>query len=169
MAIIRACELPPTSLLRGARQPGAFADCYVTELEREVSQTAFVEAFYTSGLFKIERAVLGLLLARPSTDLQARHLAAGTTTSFAAWRVESRNAEQLLMTDFTGRTRSWLMAESVNAAGRPVGTRLYFGSGVGPRGGDGNMGMVFHALLGFHKLYSRLLLGAARARLLAGP
>jgi hypothetical protein len=50
-----------------------------------------------------------------------------------------------------------------------AGTTLYFGSAVvgkdNPGGGTPRMGSVFVALLGFHKLYSRVLLAAARARL----
>jgi hypothetical protein len=59
------------------------------------------------------------------------------------------------------------MAAPISEADSPR-TRLYFGSGVAPRGGAGKrMGFAFHALLGFHKLYSRLLLTAARSRILA--
>ena len=48
-------------------------------------------------------------------------------------------------------------------------TRLYFGSAVVPvkdaRSGRPRFGLPFRALLGFHKLYSRVLLGAAVFRL----
>ena len=50
-----------------------------------------------------------------------------------------------------------------------AGTRLYFGSAVVPvvsrQSAKAEMGFAFRALLGFHKLYSRALLGAASARL----
>ena len=120
----------------------------------------YVEAFYTTWLFKLERWILKWALSRPSTDAQARELAAGALERFSAWRVEGRADNQLLMRDeFTGRTHSWLMTEA-----RAGGTRLYFGSVV-LRRGDGRLGGSFGLLLGFHKLYSRLLLGAARRRL----
>lgn len=45
-----------------------------------------------------------------------------------------------------------------------AGTTLYFGSAVVPRK-RGGMGWPFTALLGFHKLYSRVLLGSAVRRL----
>lgn len=171
MSTVRLSELPKTSLLLGTQAAGSFADCYVTEVDGAFSQAAFVEAFYTTRLFKLERAILRWLLAKPSTDRQARELAAGRASSFAAWRVESRTAEQLLLADFTGRTRSWLMAEPADQSASSPHTKLYFGSGVGPRAGaragTHNMGFAFHALLGFHRLYSRLLLGAARSRLVA--
>jgi hypothetical protein len=49
------------------------------------------------------------------------------------------------------------------------GTRLYFGSAVVPvvSAGKASPGVAFGALLGFHKVYSRLLLHAARSRLKA--
>ena len=49
-------------------------------------------------------------------------------------------------------------------------THLYFGSAVVPKTnaktGTREMGFAFHALLGFHRAYSRALLRAARSRLL---
>jgi hypothetical protein len=60
-----------------------------------------------------------------------------------------------------------MVAEVGSAAGS--GTRLYFGSAVVPvvdaKSGQPTLGFAFRALLGFHKLYSRVLLRAARARL----
>jgi len=45
------------------------------------------------------------------------------------------------------------------------GTRLYFGSAVIPathaRTGRKSLGFLFRAMLGFHKLYSRMLLRAS--------
>lgn len=103
-------------------------------------------------------------MARPSHDGEARALAHGQRDAFAAWSVEGRVGNQLLMCDFQSRTRSWLMVEPGAAS-----TRLYFGSGIVPRidpaTGEKRMGPGFRALLGFHKLYSRALLAAARSRL----
>jgi len=131
-----------------------------------VSHAEFVEAFYTGGLLKVERFLLRLFIARPSTDLQARQLAAGELNAFAAWRLEARAADQLLLCAIDGRTRPWLMVSAAEVPGR---TRLYFGSAVVPvvdaSNGKSRMGPVFKALLGFHKLYSRALLSAAAARL----
>jgi hypothetical protein len=122
-------------------------------------------------VFKLERFVLKWAASKPSTDAQAEQLAAGTTDSFAAWRVEQRAERQLLLCDFLGRTRSWLMVAPLDTAQR-AGTRLYFGSAVMPvqsgRAGKPTLGLVFRALLGFHKIYSQVLLHAAGARLMAG-
>lgn len=123
-------------------------------------------AFYTTWLFRLERWILRLLVARPSTDEEARQLARGERDGFAAWSVEARASDQLLMRDFTGRTRSWLM---VSATDGSAGTRLYFGSVVvplrDPKTGGQSLGSVHGPLIGFHKVYSRLLLGAAARRL----
>ena len=130
-----------------------------------ISHAAFVEAFYTTPLFKLERLLLCVLLSRPSTDAQARLLAQGQLASFAAWSVESRAENQIVLA--TGRTRSWLMVATLSPPSSA--TRLYFGSAVvpprSPSGAARGMGPIFTAVLGFHKLYSRALLWSAQARL----
>jgi hypothetical protein len=97
---------------------------------------------------------------RPSTDEDARRLARDQAETFAAWSVEARAPDQLLLTDFQGNTRSWLMCEP-----QGTGTRLYFGSAVVPTARGAKLGLVYRALLGLHKLYSRALLRAAASRL----
>ena len=165
---IKSCALPPDSLLQGIANSGAFVDCYTTTIDRSVSQAAFIEAFYTTAIFKLERLILRVALARPSTDTEARQLARGDRDSFAAWSVEQRSAEQLLLRDFAGRTRSWLMV-STPSTGQSSLTQLYFGSAVvplrNPKTGRSRMSFAFSALLGFHKLYSPVLLLAAKSRL----
>jgi hypothetical protein len=168
MPFVRPCSLPPNALLSKYAQAGAYTDCYTADIVGPVSQAAYVEAFYTSWLFKLERLVLALLVRKPSTDARARELASGVADSFAAWRVEARNADQLLMCDFLGRTRSWLMT-GPSGDGGATRTRLHFGTAVAPVvskvSGRATMGFAFKALVGFHRLYSRALLYAARARL----
>ena len=170
MTSIQPGELPSAALLRRYQHGGAYADCYFTDVAGAVSQSAFVEAFYTTPLFKVERAILKWFAARPSTDIDARRLAEAAVDSFAAWSVEGRTADQLLLADYTGRTRSWLMAAPVVGHAGGASTRLYFGSAVVPRvsarSGKRDLGFTFRALLSFHKLYSRALLSSARARVL---
>lgn len=156
--------VPPDSLLdRLAQERGAFADAYALELPRSATLATFVEAFYTSRLFKVERALISLL-GRPSTDAMAQAVARGEGERIAVWTVEARTADELLMHEDSGATRSWFKVEAV--AG---GTRLWFGSAVVPRrrgpGGEPRFSWVFHALLGFHRQYSRALLAAAGRRL----
>lgn len=169
MTAIQTAELPQIALLNKYKQEGAYTDCYFMDLPRAISQAEYVEAFYTTGVFKIERAILSILASKPSTDMQAKQLATGEVDNFAAWSVEGRTPNQLLLCDFQGRTRSWLMCV-VDESGGSMKTRLYFGSAVvpnvDPASGRKSFGFVFHALMGFHWFYSRTLMASARARLM---
>jgi len=121
-------------------------------------------------LFKVERGILRVAVSKPSTHEQVTQLAHGEIQHFAAWTVEQREENEILLCDFSNRTRSWLMVESLGSGERPR-TRLYFGSVVvpvaGTKPGQSKLGFPFHALLGFHKLYSRALFSAAKQQLLA--
>lgn len=165
MQSIEPCPLPAPALLVRYAGGNGYTDCFTTVLARRVALADFIDAFYTSWLFKLERAVLAGLFARPSTDAEAAELAAGNAERFAAWTVEARAADQILLCDLRGRTRSWLMVEARNTAR----TRLYFGSAIVPahpeRHGHAALGAGFRALLGLHRLYSRALLHAAARRL----
>ena len=171
MPHIQPHPLPTHALLAKYANSGAYTDCFVTDIARTVSHAEFVEAFYTGALFRVERFLLRVFISKPSTDLQARQLAAGELNEFAAWRVEARAADQLLLCAIDGRTRSWLMVSAADVPGR---TRLYFGSALLPKPkplnspnttSKSSLGFVFKALLGFHNWYSRALLSAAAARL----
>ena len=163
-AIVTPQPLPAHALLARYGGDGGYADCYTTVLPRSVTLAEFVEAFYATRLFKVERWLLARL-GYASTDEQARQLASAQRDRFAAWTVEDRAPDQLLLCDAVGGTRSWLMVAAADGGG----TRLYFGSAVVPRRRGGGqrprMGFLFHALLGFHRGYSVALLSAARRRL----
>lgn len=153
------------SLLQAYSEPPGFADAYVMEIPRRVHLAEFVESFYVTWLFKLERALLSLA-GRPSTDVQASKLAQGQATDFSAWTVEGRTERELLLCDVTGRTRSWFMVEPTMAA--TESTRIYFGSAItaiGRTRGNASIGLIFKALLGFHHVYSVALLNSAAARL----
>lgn len=168
MFSVRACLLPEGALLARYRRAGAYTDCYAAEVSGVVTQAQYVAAFYTTAVFKLERLILRWAVSRPSNDAQVLQLAAGAIDAFAAWQVEARCDDQLLLRDFMGRTRSWLMVAPLDAP-QGVRTRLYFGSAVVPepssRKGGARLGFGFHALLGFHQVYSKVLLGAARSLL----
>ena len=170
MFSITKSDLPEQSLLSGYRNDGAFTDCYVTEIARTVSQAEYVQAFYTTTLFKVERTILKLAVSKPSTDEDASLLAEAKVDTFAAWFVEARRDDQLLLSDYRGRTRSWLMNEPLIGSNHES-TRLYFGSAVVPMRGDDagapRMGALFGLLIQFHKMYSQALLSAAKSRLSA--
>jgi len=164
---IRSCALPARAFLRRHDHGGGYTDCFVVEASGLISLSQYVEAFYTTGLFKAERAVLSLA-GRPSSDVQANQVAEGVGSTFAAWSVEDRAEDQLLMCDVTARTRSWFMVTPVpdEVSDR---TLLYFGSAITAvrKGTAGRMtiGPVFKTLTGFHILYSRALLAAAKKRI----
>lgn len=126
MFSIQPCSLPGDALLTTYQANGAYTDCYATDMDGSVSHAQFVTAFYTTALFKLERVMLKWAVSKPSTDAQAEQLASGATDAFAAWHVEKRCENQLLMCDFQKRTRSWLMVAPLKTDRGP-GTRLFFG------------------------------------------
>ena len=91
MPSIQPHPLPTHALLTKYANAGAYTDCFVTEIARTVSHAEFVDAFYTGGLFKVELFLLRVFISKPSTDLQARQLAAGELNEFAAWRVDDKS------------------------------------------------------------------------------
>lgn len=167
MLSIRRCELPLNALIQPYGRSGDYIDCYTTVIRGAISHAQFVETFYTTTVFKLERLLLSWLIAKPSTDDEARKLAGGELHAFSAWTVEGRIEDQLLMCDFQSRTRSWLMVAQEDWEGDLV-TRLYFGSVIVCdvyESGKPELNIVFKLLLPFHKVYSRVLLLAARATL----
>ena len=166
MSIVKPVELPEPSLLRELKGSGSHTDCYTTTIPIAITQARFIEAFYTTPLFKAERFILRLLASKASTDQDASDLAYGKRDSFAVWRVAERRPEQLLLTDQTGRTRSWLMV----VPGQTT-TQLFFGSALmgrrNPTTGQQQFTFVFRALLAMHNFYSRHLLQAAAKRIIA--
>ena len=165
---ITPCAHPTGSLLQHCEAIGAFADCYCVEIDRQITLVEFVSAFFTTNLFKIERAILGLVLSRGASDEDAERLGRGVSESFAVWKVEDRTSNQILLKELTGRTKSWLMVSPTHDASNP-NSRLYFGSALMPkRQAEANtrrMGAAFHSLLWFHKLYSQALLASAARKI----
>ena len=171
---IEACPLPDEALLRRHSPDapdgpdGGYCDAYTTVVGGRVGLADYVHAFYTSAAFAPERLLLALVLRHPGDGERARRLGEGRTDAFSGWRVESRAPGQLLLADVREHTRSWLMVRD-EAADGAAATRLWFGSAVLPRvdpaTGRGELGVVFRALLGFHRVYSRVLLRSATAAL----
>jgi hypothetical protein len=163
---------PSDSFLRtylGGRNPerwGRYEDCFSIQVSRPVTLEEFVFAFYTTWVFRLERRILRLIGAA-STDAQARGVANGKEQLFAAWAVGARSESQLLMCDRYETTRSWF-----RVLPNEGGTTLQFGSAVASapaRDAGSSMVSGFRLLLGFHVLYSRVLLRAAAKRLLRSP
>jgi hypothetical protein len=161
-------SVPEDSLLntyRGGPHPERWIgqrDCFSVAVAQPVSLSDFVYAFYTSPVFRIERAILRILAGAPSTDAEARGAADGSGSSFAIWRVGERTTTQLLMCDRFERTRSWFQVAPMEGGG----TLLRFGSAVAVSWNREtealSVGRGFRWLTGFHVLYSRVLLSVAR-------
>lgn len=161
MLSIEKCSAPEGTFLEKYLLDGNYVDCYTTTLDKQISFSEFIFAFYTTWLFKVEQFILTRIAKKPSSDVEARQLAHGEMGHFAAWTVEARSENEILLCDFVGRTRSWLMVEKAGAA-----TKLYFGSAVVPAKGSEKLDFGFRALLGFHQIYSVLLLYFAKRKLL---
>lgn len=168
MPCVKSCPLPSNALLRRYVDAGDYTDCYRVSIRRVVTQAQYIDTFYKTPVFRLERAILRLILNKPSTDVDVEMLAQGRLDAFAAWRVEERREHQLLLCDYLGRTRSWLMTIP-RAGNAEIGTNLYFGSAIvrtiNPSTGAKTLTPGFRLLLGFHRLYSRILLRAASAAL----
>ncbi|WP_093284852.1 hypothetical protein [Solimonas aquatica] len=161
--MLRAVPVRQQSFLGAYAKRGAFTDCYAVEVPEAIILQDFIEAFYTTPLFKIERWLLARFLKIESTDSEAVELAHGRRSVFSAWKVEQRSGTEILLS--AGQTRSWLSI-APGGAGKPA-TSLLFGSAVVPMRPGGKFGLAFHALLGLHRVYSKLLLGAAAKRVKA--
>ena len=172
MLNIEKTSLPIDALLNIYNLNGCHTDCYTTEIKLEISFEEFIKAFYCTPLFRLERFILKWAVAKPSTDNQIDELLDFKSNEFAAWTVEKRVDNQLLMCDFQKRTRSWFKISS-QSNNKTSSTRLYFGSAVVPKynndskSSKSTLGFLFTALLGFHKLYSILLLFSAKQKLLS--
>lgn len=165
---INAESLPEFALLaryKDGQGEKGYTDCFTLVLEQRVFLADFIEAFYTTPLFKIERLILSLI-GKPSNDKKARELASGLRGDFAAWTVEDRNDNQILLCDFMKKTRSWLMVEFSEAEEQ---SKLYFGSAVifkKSETDEAKPPVGFSLLSRFHVWYSKALLNAAYRRLI---
>lgn len=153
--------VPVEALHKRYADAGGHADAYCAEVAAPTTLARFVEAFYTSPLFRIERWILGVAINRPSSDAEARALARGERSQFAAWTVEARTESQLVMCDHKGMTRSWFMVDPASP------TRLWFGSAIAAGRNGRQIPPTFRALMWFHSLYSRALIQSAVRRMRA--
>ena len=154
MPAVSDSSIPESALLRRYIGEERFADCYSVSIASTVTLEMFIVAFYTSRLFWLERLILRFLAGRPSTEDDVRNLATARASRFAAWKVEARTQNEILLADDTGRTRSWLMVSDGSTPDQSA-TTLFFGSALIPRvnakTGERRMGPLFSPLLGLHK------------------
>ncbi len=162
---VNEAMLPEGALLQEFADRGEYTDCFVASVAADVTFPEYVESFYTTTLFKLERHILKWLVSKPSTDDDARRLSRNEIHEFAAWTEYRRSDNQLVMMDFRQQTCSWFML-----APQDSGSLLYFGSAV-MRNRETEQGKklkwTYRSLLGFHRLYSRALLQGAVRRI--GP
>ncbi len=63
MSKIVSSELPKGAFLKACEaQPNTHTDCYKTSLPKQVSLEGFINAFFTTWLFCIERLILKLVM-----------------------------------------------------------------------------------------------------------
>lgn len=147
--------LPPEALLqRHTNDPDNYTDCFVKEVLGTVTLADFLAAFYTTPLFRLEHLILRVALRKRCINSDPRDLTNGQSTAFAAWTIEDRDKDQILLCDLLGGTHSWFMV-----AATEHGTRLYFGSAVTPA-----TGIFVRLLMPFHKVYARALLASTKPR-----
>jgi hypothetical protein len=170
MAAVRPMPLPDVALLCAYRDRGAYTDCYGLDVEGTIMQADYIRAFYTSPLFKVERFILKWAVDKPSTDADVAALAEGESNIFAAWTIEERTADQIMLCDFQSRTRSWLMILPLGGGAK---TRLYFGTAVVPLRPNGKKDSAFsfgfRLLVPVHQLYARALVQAAARQIASKP
>ena len=161
---------PPAGSFLGkvGQGEGVYTDCFEVGIAADVSFADYITAFYTTPIFRAERLILRLFARAPATDAEARQVGTGEADRFAVWRVAERADNQLLMR--AGRTSSWFMLVPPSSE-QDTETTLMFGSVVmpvvDPKTGHPKLGRGVEALLWPHVFYSRLLLSAARHRLLS--
>jgi hypothetical protein len=159
--IARACAVPRDALLCAyVDRAGTYTDCFEVMLPGEAGLHDFIEAFYTTWLFRLERAVLSIALRRRVRDHEVTALANAQADSFAVWTVEGREPTQILLRDLSGGTRSYLAV-----AGKQGGvTRLLFGSAVVGRAGQ-DFPVWLRATMPLHRFYAKCLLRLAERKL----
>ena len=163
--IARAVPVPRDALLQAyAKRKNGYTDCFEVMHPLEASLEDFVGAFYRSWLFRMERVGLSLALRRRIRDAEIDALVGGESDSFAVWKVEARETDQLLMAEAYGQTRSYFAVSSKEGGV----TRLLFGSAVVVAGEGEKLPRGVTALTPVHRLYSKLLLRAAEKRLRRG-
>lgn len=155
--------VPNDGLLQTYVGHGAnYTDCFEVLSPGTVTLPDFIEAFYTTWLFKLERFVLALYLRRRISDKDVRALAQGADR-FAFWTVEGRARDQILLRDLGGHTRSYLAVSATDG----VTTRLIFGSAVVAAEGK-PLGRMVILLAPIHQFYSKALLRLAARKLRYG-
>ncbi|KIN64970.1 hypothetical protein Z946_3866 [Sulfitobacter noctilucicola] len=161
--IARAVPVPRDALLRAyVDRDGAYTDCFEVMHPMKVELPAFITAFYSTWLFRLERLVLSIAMRRRISDSELAALAEGRSDRFAAWQVTGRDDTQIMLQDTSGHTMSYLAV----AAKEGGVTRLLFGSVV--HGSAEHRPAWVRLLMPVHLLYAKSLLRCAERKLRRG-
>ena len=163
MVQIAQKDVPSGSLIaQFGADPDYYADAFTARARPGIDLREFLAVFYRTLPIRAERQVLRLA-GHGSNDEDVTRLTNDDADRFAMWSVESRRADEILLSDLSGRTKSWLKVEPVEGA-----TQLWFGSILVPfqqKNGGFGIGGLATALIGPHRFYSRVLLRSAAKRL----
>lgn len=131
MVQVIATTLPKSACLNDyEHHAGVYTDCFQTELPKGGTLESYINAFFNTWLFRIERMILSTAAKKPVSDEDIARLAQGTSNTMSAWQVERRDADQILLEVPQPPIRTWLMrsgegekTSSISAA-RSCQTRL---------------------------------------------
>lgn len=164
---VRRAAVPEGTILHSSRPLSGPArdethlDCFVADIDGAWSLEQFVGVFYRTWLFRAERFVLKHVMRLPSTDSDLESLLDGNQEKFAAWSIERRTANELLMCDIASKTKSWFMVTQTGDSAKQR-TLVHFGTVVvatpDRRSGEPKLGTLFRLFMPLHLLYARSLL-----------
>ena len=84
-------------------------NCFRNEIPKTVDLSDFIDAFYKTPLFRLERLVLSLATTGRMRDVDITALSKGQVDRISVWQVETRLDAQILLS--AGGTKSWLMVD----------------------------------------------------------
>ncbi|MEO0487904.1 MAG: hypothetical protein AAF092_18555 [Pseudomonadota bacterium] len=152
MAVQRV-PVPADALLAAYCGDGNHVDAYQLSVSEPVALPDYIRAFFQTGIFRLERWILAVAAGASSSDYQIEDLAKGQGDRMAAWRVEARGDQEILLAVEGSPIRTWL---GVVSGPSPA---LLFGSAV--LAYKGRVPFAARALMPFHAVYSRVLLASA--------
>jgi len=157
MFTAKPITLPPDAALNTyAAREATHTDCFFIDVPGFLTLQTYIELFFDTWLFRLERHILTLAGFGPAGLPQIQALANGQSEIFAAWMVETRKPNQILMKVGNGHIRTWLQCDLME-----TGSRLYFGSAVLPNPKTLRPNRLTAALTPLHLIYAKALLGAA--------
>ncbi len=164
--MIRKTTLPAHAMLsRYADGTASYTDCFAYDYAGPVDLENFLNAFFNSWVFRLERFILKAAARVTISDEDTANFAAARSDRMGLWTAQDRDESQVLTIVGQGPIHSWWMVE-------PKGerTRLYFGSAIRPMTAkDGSQRMNPAAKYGGlpHRIYARILLAVAARKLRA--